>query len=788
MSSWVDVLVDCPGLDGLFTYSVPLELHIQAGDVVVVPFGRQNVSGIVLNCQDTAPDHIPLEKVKPVLYLVATGFFTREYWQILEKVADYYHCDLLAVIRCALPPAILAKSQFRLRLKENENFEIRDLSPEAKQILEMLQTGKSYSLRYLKSQIKEAEQSIVQLSKLAMVESFLEFPKAPKPKLQKAVILISCNNKQSLTLEQQKTIDLILSNSGQMWLSELLDHALEIKQLVKSGYLLVENREKLRMQSGLSSSQIEQTKNLNLAQQKALDHINKIEGYREVLLHGVTGSGKTEIYLQAIASKLDRGLSCLVLVPEIGLTPQLTDRFLARFPGKVWIYHSGLSQGERYDTWRHMLENTPQIIIGTRSAIFAPLPKLGIIILDEEHDSSFKQSQSSPTYDTHKVAQLRAQAANCPLVLASATPSLETWHCAQIGQADYLSLPQRIGAKPLPSVTIVDLAAEFLSGNRSMFSRHLSNALENLNGKQAILFINRRGHSTFVGCRACGKVLECPNCDVSLAYHLAENSKLLRCHYCNYSTYQPQDCPECSSPYLKYFGSGTQKVTQELSKRFPRLKTIRFDSDTTSNKDAHRKLLTQFAQGEADILVGTQMLSKGLDIHNVTLVGIVSADGLLHHCDYRANERAFQTLSQVAGRAGRGDSPGRVIIQTYNPQHRVIRAVANHDYQGFIQIESQERDSLGFPPYGLLTLLRLSGENESLVQSAAEDLADFLGQISQCEILGPAPANIPRVANRYHWQILLKFVDLSQRNQIDWQSLKKKFSNSSVNLIVEVDP
>ncbi len=786
MSSWVDVLVDVPSLTELFTYSVPSELNIHSGDIVIVPFGRQTVSGIVLKQHDIPPGHFVLEKIKPVLHLVACGFLSREYWQILEKVAQYYQAELSAVVRIALPPGILAKSQQRLRLKKDA--QSIELSPAAKEILQMLQGGKSYTPRYLQSQIKGAQQAIVQLNKLAITETFLELPNIPKPKLQKAVILISLADEGTINSEQQLVLDLLRSNGGQIWLSDLAEHSKLVNQLVKTGHLLIEKRERLRLQTGLKSGEIEQPKSLNQAQQAALDHIAKIEGFHEVLLHGVTGSGKTEVYLQAVADKLQKGFSSLILVPEIGLTPQITDRFLARFPDKVWVYHSGLSQGERYDTWRQMLQGQAQIIIGTRSAVFAPLPKLGMIILDEEHDPSFKQSQSSPTYHAHKVAQFRAHSANCPLILGSATPSLETWQAGQIGQADYLSLPERIGAKPLPTTTVVDLAKDFLAGNRSIFSRSLKNALQNLNGQQAILFINRRGHSTFVGCRACGEVLGCPNCDVSLTYHFAQNNRLLRCHYCNYSRCQPQHCPSCDSPYLKYFGSGTQKIIQELSRHFPQLKTIRFDGDTTANKDAHRRLLTQFAQGEADVLVGTQMISKGLDIHNVTLVGIVAADGLLHHADYRASERTFATLIQVAGRAGRGDSPGKIIIQTYNPNHPVIKFVAANDYRGFVEEELQERHSLGFPPYGLLVLLRLDGADEQVVQKAAEDLVDLIGNMNHCEIIGPSPANVPRVSNRYHWQILLKFKDQDQRSQIDWFKIKKKFSHSNVNLIIDIDP
>jgi primosomal protein N' (replication factor Y) len=355
----------------------------------------------------------------------------------------------------------------------------------------------------------------------------------------------------------------------------------------------------------------------------------------------------------------------------------------------------------------------------------------------------------------------------------------------------YLSLPERIQSRPMPPVEIVDMRRELQQGNRSIFSRSLQDALEQLREQrqQGILFIHRRGHSTFVSCRSCGYVVDCPNCDVSLSYHYTHEgaAELLRCHYCNYIKVHPQSCPECDSPYLKFFGSGTQRVAQELERQFPQLRLIRFDSDTTRTKGAHRTLLTRFANGEADLLIGTQMLTKGLDLAQVTLVGVVSADGLLNLADYRAAERAFQTLTQVAGRAGRGDDPGRVIIQTYSPQHPVIQAVQRHDYESFTEAELEQRAALNYPPYGHLILLRLSGLDATEVENAAEQLGDRLAAGSEYEILGPAPASIMRVARRYRWQILLKFppdtpVELPNLTQL------RDLCPKDISLTIDVDP
>lgn len=801
-SQWLEVLVDCPGVQELFTYKIPEELKVEPGDIVSVPFGQQFMGGIAIRKVENLPLDLDPSKIKAVTEVIASGFFPSFYWQLLHRVAEYYYTPLITVIRAALPPGLLGRSQRRLRLK-SEAIPASALTlctPPAKEILQLLQSQKTgdYSALYLQRQSRQAYKGIQELIKKGWVESYLEPPKAAKPKLQKAVSLVGLTTKDDLSSKQREILEVLARVGGELWLQELLQmchaSASSISTLERNGYVIIEQREKLRLLETPSVEQ-DQALELNTAQTKALETINQVEGFGEILLHGVTGSGKTEVYLRAITPLLSQGKSALVLVPEIGLTPQLTDRFKARFGQKVAVYHSGLSDGERYDTWRQMLTGEGMVLIGTRSAIFAPLANLGLIILDEEHDSSFKQQQPAPTYHARTVALWRGELENCRVILGSATPSLESWQGVQEKSrphTQYISLPERIGARPLPPVEIVDMRQELQKGNRSIFSQSLKQALTELSERkeQGILFISRRGHSTFVSCRSCGYVMECPNCDVSLSYHHAHEgaAQLLRCHYCNYTTIQPSECPTCSSPYLKFFGSGTQKVTQELTQQFPQLRLIRFDSDTTQTKDSHRNLLTSFAQGEADVLVGTQMLTKGLDIAQVTLVGVVSADGLLNFSDYRASERAFQTLTQVAGRAGRGSQPGKVIIQTYSPEHPVIQAVQHHDYQGFIQRELPQRSLLNYPPYGKLITLRLSGLEDALVEQTAENLASYCNETlpEDCEILGPAPASIKRVANRYRWQILLKFAGVIPE-KLDLKTLNT-FCPASVSFNVDIDP
>jgi len=823
---WVEVLVDCPSAQGLFTYRIG-GVQVQPGDILSVPFGVQQIGAIAIRLVAQPPSDLDLSTIRQVEEVVSPGFFPPTYWALLHQVADYYCASLMQVIKVALPPGLLGRSQRRIRLTDAakslsalnaaDATAMGQLDPAAVLVLNRLQVQKDgdYTWQYLQRQVRGANRGLRQLLQLGWVESYLEPPAPLRPKRQQAVVLTANPPDLPLSPKQQEIVDVLKRRGGDLWLQELLQlcHTSSSvpKALAQKGVVVIQPREVLRTEAGLPL-QLDSPKPLTAAQEEALTAIASLQGYAQVLLHGVTGSGKTEVYLQAIAPLLQQGKSALVLVPEIGLTPQLTDRFRARFGAKVRVYHSALSDGERYDTWRQMLSGTPQVVIGTRSAVFAPLPRLGLILLDEEHDGSFKQDQPTPCYHARTVAQWRAKLENCPLILGSATPSLETWERIKNeggrmkGQDTphpssliphpslTLSLPDRIQSRPMPPIQVVDMRRELQQGNRSIFSQSLQEALQSLRtqGRQGLLFIHRRGHSTFVSCRSCGYVLECPHCDVSLAYHQtqADAASWLRCHYCGYGRSQPSHCPECNSPYLKHFGSGTQRVMQELSRQFPQLRCIRFDSDTTRTKGAHRTLLNQFAQGEADLLVGTQMLTKGIDLPQVTLVGVIAADGLLHLADYRAGERAFQTLIQVAGRAGRGTEPGQVILQTYSPQHPVIEAVRQHDYEPFVATELEQRRSLNYPPFGRLLLLRLSSPDATAVRQTAEKLAAYLHPVcdrTSCELLGPAPAAIPRVARRYRWQILLKCppdADLDRTALIELRS----HCPAQVSLTIDVDP
>ncbi|HHW43753.1 MAG TPA: primosomal protein N', partial [Desulfotomaculum sp.] len=491
-------------------------------------------------------------------------------------------------------------------------------------------------------------------------------------------------------------------------------------------------------------------------QRRAVQEITGSLGLGErrlFLLHGVTGSGKTEVYLQCIAGALQQGLQAMMLLPEIALTPQMIDIFRGRFGRRVAVLHSRLSQGERYDEYQRLRAGEARVALGARSAVFAPLEKPGLIILDEEHEPSYKQEET-PRYHARGVALRLAGLAGAVVVLGSATPSLESYARATAAGASYrlVELPERIGGRPLPRVKTIDMRQEIRAGNKSLFSRQLREAMtERLSrGEQIILFLNRRGFSTLVVCRECGLVLKCPHCDISLTFH---SSGRMRCHYCHYSVLAPSLCPGCGGRYLAYLGAGTQKIEQEIRELFPDAGVMRLDGDTTARRGAHREIIEGFRRGGAGILIGTQMVAKGLDLPGVTLVGVIAADLSLFMPDFRASERTFQLLTQVAGRSGRGDREGEVLVQTYSPHHYAVTCAVNHDYQGFYRQEMTLRRSLGYPPFTHLCRILVSGRKEEEVQEAAAAIA---GLIQGVDMLGPAPAPLTRIKDRYRWHLVLK--------------------------------
>lgn len=510
------------------------------------------------------------------------------------------------------------------------------------------------------------------------------------------------------------------------------------------------------------------------------------------LMHGITGSGKTEVYLQAISDVLEQGMTALMLVPEIALTPQMVERFKARFGDEVAVLHSGLSAGERYDEWRKIRSGEARVSVGARSSVFAPFKNLGLIIIDEEHEASYKQADY-PRYHARDVAMWRAEYNHCPVILGSATPSLESYARAEKGVYTLLTIKERANQFPVPSVQVVNMRDELYAGNRSMFSEALTHAIKDRiqKGEQIVLFLNRRGHAQFMLCRDCGYVPQCPNCDISLTYHRVTDE--LKCHYCGYKEPKVLNCPNCTGEHIREMGVGTQKVEELIYKHFDGAQVIRMDNDTTSKKGAHERLLTQFKNGEANILLGTQMIAKGLDFPNITLVGVLNADTMLNLPDFRSAERTYQLLTQVAGRAGRAEKEGHVIIQTYNPDHYAIEHAKNNDFLGFYKQEMQFRKVGKYPPYFYLVNLVFSQEDMKKVLLESRHIHEVLLQhlTPGSFVLGPAPCAIGRINNQYRFQIIIKFKSepelLKALTYLD-DHYYEKFVKDKFSLSIDINP
>ena len=527
---------------------------------------------------------------------------------------------------------------------------------------------------------------------------------------------------------------------------------------------------------------------LNEAQKNAIDTITENKTY---LLHGVTGSGKTEVYMNLIERVLTEGKSAFMLVPEISLTPQMMSNFKSRFGDKIALLHSGLSAGERFDEWRRVYTGEAKIVIGARSAIFAPCENVGIIIIDEEHEQSYI-SESNPRYNTLDIASFRAQYNSCPLVLGSATPSIESYEKAKNGEYELVELPGRANKKELPKIQIVDMMNELRQGNSGFFSNQLLAELYNVvnNKKQAMIFINRRGYSSFFRCRECGYIAKCDDCDVSLVYHKEDNR--LKCHYCGKQFKALSVCPKCKSDKIKYGAVGTEQVEKKLKELFPDVNIFRLDNDTTKTKNAYQKILGDFRNSLPGILVGTQMIAKGHDYENVVLVGIVDADQSLYHADYRSSERTFELITQVSGRAGRSDSEGKVILQTYSPKHYVYKFASNYDYKGFFRKEENIRQTAQFPPFSKLIRILFANHDENYVRellkvcyTEIEELKDKYGE--QIIYLDAMKSPIKRLQDKYRYQIIMR-LKLEKADEIEDEIFKIIDKNADISVFFEVNP
>jgi len=729
-----EVIVDIAHseVDKIFDYKLPPG-EFKAGMRVLVPFGIRDTEGYIINIKETSDyDNSKLKPVKAALDPYPA--ILPEMLEMAAFMTRRYHLKTVDVLRLFIPSEMRksrVKELFKTYIYINPEFADKNID----EIIPARSKGQREIYEFLSAETR-AEQAFVNITFSAAA------------------------------LRNLKDKNIILTETEGVHRKPLKDMPADAPKHIV----------------------------LTEAQREVSKAVKGAGGFQTFLLHGVTGSGKTEVYIDCIQNAVRQGKTAVMLVPEISLTPQMFRIFRERFGEKVAILHSGLSAGERFDEWRRLLTGEAVIAIGARSAIFAPLKNTGIIIIDEEHDNSYI-SESNPRYFTHEVAAERARLNGCPLLLGSATPSIDSYSAAEDGRYKLLELPERINSRRLPDMSIVDMRQEIRSGNTSVFSTALTAELFKCvnEGNQAMIFINRRGHSSFVMCRACGYVANCGACDVSLVYH--RDDETLKCHYCGGSYAMLDVCPECGDDHIRYGNVGTQRVEAELKKMFPDIKILRMDNDTTRTKDAHFNILSRFLKREAQILIGTQMIAKGHDFPFVTLVGLMDADLSLHFSDYRASERTYQIVTQVAGRAGRDLLPGKVILQTYSPKHYVYRFAAANDYAGFYKKEASIRRATKFPPFSTVIRILYSAEAErdigESIKPAFERIKELAEKVKPAfAFLNCMRCPVKRIQNKHRFQILMRITGEGLDKIIDsvYNIVDETRGNKNVSCFVEMNP
>ena len=699
----VDVWLEAGREGRVFTYRADPELRLQPGDLVRVPLRNRTMHGLVVGCPVQAMPADRQAALQPVEALLQRAAVPSDWRQWLDGVAERCHLSAFRMLKAALPAGWLGQAR-----------------------ASAVRSGRR--LWWLQRTTAQ-----------------------PLP---------------DLTQRQQDLLAYLDRQGGGSWQRGVEAAGFSgavVAALVRKGCIEREQRQSSADAELSSPPHLESPRVLTEEQQKAVAAYQTLAPGKGLLLWGITGSGKTEVYLQLAAAELAAGRHVLLLTPEIGLIPQLVDRCRRRFGARVLEYHSGCRDRERLRAWQHCLEpDQPLVVVGTRSAMFMPLDPLGLVVLDEEHDSSYKQDSPMPCYHARDLAMDRVQRCGGRVVLGSATPSLDSWvQLSPDGPLTLACLRRRISEQPLPPVHVVDMRHELAEGHRRLISRPLMERLQQLpeRGEQAVVLVPRRGYSPFLGCRSCGEVVQCPHCDVALTVHRGHGGRQwLRCHWCDHRAEIETRCTHCGSTAFKPFGAGTQRVLELLAEELEDLRLLRFDRDSTGGRDGHRRLLDRFAAGEADVLIGTQMLAKGMDLPRVTLAAVLAADGLLHRPDLRAGEQALQLLLQLAGRAGRGERPGQVLVQTYSPEHPVIRHLVDGRYEDFLAQEIQLRREAGLVPFSRACLLRLSGESATATATAATVLAERIRPLCSSQgwwLVGPAPAPVARVAGRSRWQLLM---------------------------------
>lgn len=746
-------LVNIKGLGvKTFSYLIPDEMmdKIQIGQAILVPFGRQGlVNAFCVGFSDYLPEHIKAKKVSKILD--ETPLFSIDYLKLLEWVANYYCCDLVTVLNAAIPLKLIEKASKTEQTVEFVSFE--GATKRQTEILEKLQKSGKMPLILFEKYVKTTRATIKKLDAMGCLKIGAEE--------------IYRNPLDILQIDQTEPL-----------------YELEGEQL--SAYEGIKNRiqEFLNPSHNISKRGLENDDNHGI-QQKNLT----------MLLHGVTASGKTEVYFKLIDDTIKSGKNVLFLAPEIALASQLTKRLAKKFGTKdVAIWHSSISDGERYDVWQRLYKNNIKILAGARSAVFAPLKDIGLIIIDEEHEGAYKQTSPAPRYDAKIVAQKLAEFHHCPLLLGSATPDISVYYRA-VNSGNLFEMKHRYRNAPIAPVTVINMQEYARAAYKNVISKPLQVAItETVEKKQqVILLINRRGFATFTQCQACGHVIECPNCAIPMIWHAKDQR--LKCHYCNQVERFPEICPECGSDALKISGTGTQKIEQYIKEIFPDYRVERVDSDILVRKGEHIRLLERFQKGEIDILVGTQMIAKGLDNPNVTLVGVISADASFNLPDFRASERGFQLLTQVAGRAGRGEFTGRVYFQTYNPDYYALASAKSQNYNEFYSTEIAAREEFDYPPFSQMVRLIISSTNNFRAEKSAQEIAmrmclmiDKYGISERLDVLGPTPCVIERINGYYRFQIILKNKLEEKGHHFISSFLNKITMPKDIKLAIDVDP
>ncbi|WP_301010347.1 primosomal protein N' [Anaerotignum lactatifermentans] len=778
---YAQVIIDAnhAEVDRVFDYRVPAqwEEEVCVGLRVMVPFGQRNTKreGYVIALTETT--EVPAGKMKEIVEILDEGrpILTPSILELAKWMKKEYFCTLNQCLQAVMPAGIRTKSVWYAELTGQTS----ELSEKEQQMIDVLEEqGGAVPLRELEQIFGNRTEYILRcLQEKKVVRLHQKTTRSTYKKEKRYVslteneeLLIAAKEKaeKDKRLAGQLRVLSAISQGESLSVEELKEKAAvtdsPIHTLLQKGVLVEQRRQEKRDVFQLEDYTPTQPFYPTPAQAQALALLREEEQKeqkRPVLLHGVTGSGKTEIYMQLIEHVIMAGKQAIVLVPEISLTPQIMERFISRFGKRVSVTHSRLSLGERLDQWRKARDGEISIIIGPRSALFMPFSNLGVIVMDECHESSYI-SDVTPKYHTREVARKLSELTGALLVMGSATPDIDSYHRAVTGEFLLLQLKERTKGSRLPEVFVTDMRKELEDGNRSAFGLPLQQAIrENLEkGQQTMLFLNRRGYSTFVSCRKCGEALTCPSCNVSYTYHASD--KALVCHYCGKEVPVPKTCPSCGSHYIRYFGTGTQKIEEETRRLFPEASILRMDADTTTGKNGHARILELFGKGKADILIGTQMIAKGHDFPNVTLVGILAADLSLNLGTYQAAETCFQLITQAAGRAGRGELAGRVFIQTYQPENHAIRMAAAQDYEGFYQEEILLRQAMEYPPFSHIFSVLITGEMEQEVILAAQRLGAYMNHYAEragCTVVGPAPAPLPKFRGEFRWQIFAKGTD-----------------------------